>query len=81
MLTIPIKENVLLMGFDWEERDKAVYKLQKMIMCLEALRVFDDRLSSSLSKIQEAKETMVREITETKQVCACQHSTCILTHN
>ena len=37
-------------------------KLKKMLWGLEALRVFDDRLSASLSQIQKAREAMERTI-------------------
>jgi hypothetical protein len=57
-----------MMGFDWEQRDQAVYKLRRMILGVEALRVFDDRLDASLSEIEEAKASMLREIAEIKQV-------------
>jgi len=57
-----------MMGFDWAQRDQAVYRLRRMILCLEALRVIDDRLSKSLTEIKEARETMLREMTETRQV-------------
>ncbi|RFU28998.1 hypothetical protein B7463_g7345, partial [Scytalidium lignicola] len=73
MARLSLGDKVLMMGFDWEERDLAVYKLRRMILCLEALRVFDDRLSSSLSKIKEARETMVREIAKTEQELGKHH--------
>lgn len=57
-----------MMGFKWEDRDEAVSKLQRMILCLEALRVFGNRLSSSLSSIKDARDGMIRQIDELKQV-------------
>ncbi|KAH9205317.1 hypothetical protein DL95DRAFT_491699 [Leptodontidium sp. 2 PMI_412] len=41
---------------------EAVDKLKKMLWGLEALRVFDDRLSASLSQIQKAQEAMERTV-------------------
>ena len=51
----------MLQGLDWRS-SKAVDKLKKMLWGLEALRVFDDRLSASLSQIQKAREAMERTI-------------------
>jgi len=50
-------------GLEWGTRG-AVDKLKKMLWGLEALRVFNDRLSSSLSQIQKAQEAMERTIKE-----------------
>lgn len=62
MLTfISFQDRVLLQGLDWRS-SKAVDKLKKMLWGLEALRVFDDRLSASLSQIQKAREAMERTI-------------------
>jgi hypothetical protein len=55
----------LLEGLEWGTSE-AVDKLKKMLWGLEALRVFDDRLSGSLSQIQKAYESMGRTV---KQVC------------
>lgn len=59
------QERVLLEGLEWGTSE-AVDKLKKMLWGLEALRVFDDRLSASLGQIQKARESMERTI---KQVC------------
>lgn len=56
---------MLLEGLEWGTSE-AVDKLKKMLWGLEALRVFDDRLSASLSQIQKAQEAMERTI---KQEC------------
>lgn len=56
---------MLLEGLEWGTSE-AVDKLKKMLWGLEALRVFDDRLSASLAQIQKARESMERTI---KQVC------------
>jgi hypothetical protein len=50
---------------DWGAND-APDKLKKMLWGLEALRVFDDKLSSSLSQIQKAKETMDHTIQQVR---------------
>lgn len=55
----------MLEGLEWGTT-RAVDKLKKMLWGLEALRVFDDRLSASLSQIQKAREAMERTI---KQAC------------
>jgi hypothetical protein len=56
---------VLLEGLEWGTSE-AVDKLKKMLWGLEALRVFDDRLSASLTQIQKAQDAMERTV---KQVC------------
>jgi hypothetical protein len=56
---------VLLEGLEWGTSE-AVDKLKKMLWGLEALRVFDDRLSGSLAQIQKAQDAMERTV---KQVC------------
>ena len=43
-------------------------KLKKMLWGLEALRVFDDRLSASLSQIQKAREAMERTIKQASRL-------------
>ena len=58
---LPIQDRVLLQGLDWKS-SKAVDKLRKMLWGLEALRVFDDRLTAALSQIQKAREAMERTI-------------------
>lgn len=58
---VELGDRVLLQGLDWRS-SKAVDKLKKMLWGLEALRVFDDRLSASLSQIQKAREAMERTI-------------------
>jgi hypothetical protein len=63
------QDRVLLQGLEWGS-SKAVDKLKKMLWGLEALRVFDDRLSASLSQIQKAREAMERTI---KQVGLSSH--------
>jgi hypothetical protein len=55
------QDRVLLQGLEWGS-SRAVDKLKKMLWGLEALRVFDDRLSASLSQIQKAREAMERTI-------------------
>jgi chromosome segregation ATPase len=50
-----------LEGLEWGTKG-AVNKLKKMLWGLEALRVFNDRLSSSLSQIQKAQDSMERTI-------------------
>lgn len=60
-MLIFFQDRVLLQGLDWRS-SKAVDKLKKMLWGLEALRVFDDRLSASLSQIQKAREAMERTI-------------------
>ncbi|KAE9369730.1 hypothetical protein N431DRAFT_345331 [Stipitochalara longipes BDJ] len=58
---VELGDRVLLQGLEWGTT-KAVDKLKKMLWGLEALRVFDDRLSASLSQIQKAREAMERTI-------------------
>lgn len=58
---VGLGEKVLLEGLEWGTSE-AVTKLKKMLWGLEALRVFDDRLSASISQIQKAQEAMERTI-------------------
>jgi hypothetical protein len=55
----------LLEGIELEESD-AVEKLKRMLWGLEALRVFDDRLSTSLSQIRKARETLEHTIDQVR---------------
>jgi hypothetical protein len=57
MLTFAQRQ-VLKQGLDWTHGDEAIQKLKAMLWALEALRIFDDRLSESLDKIREAKAKM-----------------------
>jgi hypothetical protein len=57
LILFNMQDRVLLQGLEWGS-SKAVDKLKKMLWGLEALRVFDDRLSASLSQIQKAREAM-----------------------
>lgn len=66
---VGLGERVLLEGLEWGTTE-AVDKLKKMLWGLEALRVFDDRLSASLAQIQKAREAMERTI---KQEAGQQH--------
>ena len=59
------QEKVLLEGLEWGTSE-AVDKLKKMLWGLEALRVFDDRLSGSLSQIQKAQEAMERAVKQVR---------------
>jgi hypothetical protein len=61
LISVRHQDRVLLQGLEWGS-SKAVDKLKKMLWGLEALRVFDDRLSASLSQIQKAREAMERTI-------------------
>jgi hypothetical protein len=61
LILFNMQDRVLLQGLEWGS-SKAVDKLKKMLWGLEALRVFDDRLSASLSQIQKAREAMERTI-------------------
>lgn len=68
-IIVGLGEKVLLEGLEWGTSE-AVDKLKKMLWGLEALRVFDDRLSASLSQIQKAQDAMERTI---KQEAGQQH--------
>ncbi|KAK4221059.1 hypothetical protein QBC38DRAFT_149395 [Podospora fimiseda] len=58
-----IGDKTLLEGLeDWWGTAEAVNKLKKMLWGWEALRVINDKLSSSLSQIQRAQETTERTI-------------------
>ncbi|KAK3987693.1 hypothetical protein QBC44DRAFT_117231 [Cladorrhinum sp. PSN332] len=58
-----IGDKTLLRGLeDWWGTAEAVNKLKKMLWGWEALRVFNDKLSSSLSQIQRAQDAMERAI-------------------
>lgn len=58
-----IGNKTLLEGLeDWWGTSEAVNKLKKMLWGWEALRVFNDKLSSSLSQIQRAQDIMERYI-------------------
>lgn len=53
------QDRTLLEGLeDWWGTVEAINKLKKMLWGWEALRVFNDKLSSSLSQIQRAQEAM-----------------------
>lgn len=47
---------MLLKGIEWEKSEVALRKLKKMLWCLEALRNFDDKLSTALGEIKEARK-------------------------
>ncbi|KAH7407184.1 hypothetical protein BKA64DRAFT_666015 [Cadophora sp. MPI-SDFR-AT-0126] len=66
---VGLGEKVLLEGLEWGTNE-AVNRLKKMLWGLEALRVFNDRLSASLSQIKKAQEAMDRTI---KQEAGQQH--------
>ncbi|KAK4465126.1 hypothetical protein QBC42DRAFT_26114 [Cladorrhinum samala] len=58
-----IGNKTLLEGLeDWWGTSEAVNKLKKMLWGWEALRVFNDKLSSSLSQIQRAQDVMERYV-------------------
>ena len=48
---------MFLSGYDWKD-DSAVDKLKMMLWGLEALRMFEERLSISLSKIEKARDDL-----------------------
>ncbi|CZT10086.1 uncharacterized protein RCO7_03218 [Rhynchosporium graminicola] len=68
-IIVGLGEKVLLEGLEWGTSE-AVNRLKKMLWGLEALRVFNDRLSASLSQIQKAQEAMERTV---KQEAGQQH--------
>ncbi len=68
----------MLEGLEWGTTE-AVDKLKKMLWGLEALRVFDDRLSASLAQIQKAREAMERTIKQVNQGPRCVDSTSNIT--
>jgi hypothetical protein len=43
---------------EWHKSDVAVRKLKQMLWGLEALRVFDDKLTRALREIKEGNEKM-----------------------
>ncbi|KAK4183825.1 hypothetical protein QBC35DRAFT_83621 [Podospora australis] len=54
-----IGDRTLLEGLeDWWGTAEAINKLKKMLWGWEALRVFNDKLSASISRIQRAQDTM-----------------------
>ncbi|KAH8597407.1 hypothetical protein B0O99DRAFT_76478 [Bisporella sp. PMI_857] len=59
---IKLGRQVLKRGLDWEHEEEAIQRLKSMLWALEALRIFDDRLSDSLDKVREAKESMRKYI-------------------
>ncbi|KAI9049724.1 hypothetical protein LZ554_005876 [Drepanopeziza brunnea f. sp. 'monogermtubi'] len=74
---VGLGEQVLLEGLEWGTSE-AVDKLKRMLWGLEALRVFDDRLSASLSQIQKAQGAMERTI---KQEAGQQHVALLQEYN
>ncbi|KAL3424188.1 GTPase-activator protein for ras-like GTPase containing protein [Phlyctema vagabunda] len=76
-IIVGLGEKVLLEGLEWGTSE-AVNKLKKMLWGLEALRVFDDRLSASISQIQKAQESMERTY---KQEAGQQHVDLVQKHN
>lgn len=66
---VGLGDKVLLEGLEWGT-DEAVDRLKKLLWGLEALRVFNDRLSASLAQVQKAQEAMERTI---KQEAGQQH--------
>ncbi|KAK3326630.1 hypothetical protein B0H66DRAFT_551399 [Apodospora peruviana] len=74
-----IGDRTLLEGLeDWWGTTEAINKLKKMLWGWEALRVFNDKLSSSLSQIQRAQEAMEHTI---KQDAMQQHVDLIQEYN
>lgn len=49
---------VLLKGMEWHKSDVALKKLKKMLWGLEALRVFNDKLTRALQEVKDGKEKM-----------------------
>ena len=58
---------VLLKGMEWHKSDDAVKKLKQMLWGLEALRVFDDKLTRALQEIKEGKEKMKGALAKVSQ--------------
>ncbi|KAK0722603.1 hypothetical protein B0T26DRAFT_643204 [Lasiosphaeria miniovina] len=74
-----IGDRTLLEGLeDWWGTTEAINKLKKMLWGWEALRVFNDKLSSSLSQIDRAHEAMEHTI---KQDATNQHADLIQEYN
>ncbi|KAM7213096.1 hypothetical protein V8F06_011519 [Rhypophila decipiens] len=74
-----IGDRTLIDGVDsWINADESINKLKKMLWGWEALRVFNDKLSSSLFQIQRAQEAMEHII---KQDAAQQHVDLIQEYN
>ncbi|KAM7206548.1 hypothetical protein V8F20_002674 [Naviculisporaceae sp. PSN 640] len=66
-----IGDRTLLEGLEeWFNTEQSINKLKKMLWGWEALRVFNDKLNSSISQIQRAQEAMEHVI---KQDAAQQH--------
>jgi hypothetical protein len=53
---------VLLKGMEWQKSDVALKKLKEMLWGLEALRVFDDKLTRALQEIKYGKEKTKAEL-------------------
>ncbi|KAH9217918.1 hypothetical protein DL95DRAFT_89415 [Leptodontidium sp. 2 PMI_412] len=66
-IIVGLGEKVLLEGLEWGTSE-AVNRLKKMLWGLEALRVFNDRLSASLSQIQKAQEAMERTVKQVRRL-------------
>ncbi|PBP23734.1 hypothetical protein BUE80_DR005413 [Diplocarpon rosae] len=76
-IIVGLGEKVLLEGLEWGASE-AVDKLKKMLWGLEALRVFDDRLSASLSQIETAREAMEKMV---RQEAGQQHAELLQEYN
>lgn len=51
-------------GLNWEHEEDAIQRLKSMLWALEALRIFDDRLSESLESVKEAKDKMLKYLSQ-----------------
>lgn len=58
------QREVLKRGLDWEHEEDAIQRLKSMLWALEALRVLDDRLADSLNEVSEAKEKMLKYLSQ-----------------
>lgn len=60
-------------GLDWETAI-TVAKLKKMVWGLETLQLFDERLSSSLSQIRSARESLEHTMEQVGGQDPCRYS-------
>jgi hypothetical protein len=61
MLT-SVQQKALLKGMEWQKSQLALRRLKTMLWAMEALRIFDDKLLSALTEINEARSHLMQEL-------------------
>lgn len=61
-LLTPAQQKALLKGIEWQKSQLALRRLKTMLWSMEALRIFDDKLSSALTEINGARSNLKHEL-------------------